>query len=83
MILTDPPYNVLQIDRDSISHNEMEDICKMGMEYLKPNGVIFIFCSDKQIPIYFELLSKHGYHQPMIFMMTYKPCKIKLIIINK
>ena len=39
----------MQKDRDQLSANEIDNVAKVAEQFLQFNGIIFVFCSDKQI----------------------------------
>lgn len=72
MILTDPPFDVLKKDADFISTLEMDAVCANAMNLLKPNGVLFLFCSHFQICNWFQAIESSGLKTPIIFSIIPK-----------
>lgn len=61
LICIDPPYGVLQKDRDhTLSAFNMEEIAKIIHHFLQPNGTFFIFCASQQIVSWENAINSAG-----------------------
>ena len=50
LILTDPPFDVLDVARDELGDVDMKKISEEFYRVLQGEGKILIFCSIQQIP---------------------------------
>ena len=60
LIVTDPPYNVLEHEYDKISDVQMELLVRFAKDLLKNEGTIVIMCSFLQWHKYYEYAKKYS-----------------------
>ena len=78
LVYCDPPYNILKMDRDFISTNDMKVMVESAMHILKPNGTLWIWCAWQQANQWQNLMIECGLgiHKALITLVNHSTiCK--------
>ena len=74
MVLTDPPYHVLDSEHDIIGDKDITELSQCFFSMLQVNGKIAIFCSLLQIHKWNAALMAAGFKmQAVPIVVTHKP----------
>jgi DNA modification methylase len=74
LVLTDPPYDVLDEDHDRLGVKDMDILAKGFYHVLTNNGIALIFCSNLQIGQWYTALAAHGFKlQPTPIYVIHNP----------
>lgn len=61
--------------------NEIKELCYSSFEMLRPNGVFFVFCSDKQLSDYQRYIPEAGFYKNILFTILTKESKFIIILL--